>query len=62
MQSLSQSSLCRWDARTIWMRSLLSQFTRGVSRREAVGVAALIFSNPALSLPPQEAKDSEIVR
>ncbi|XP_074587084.1 peptidyl-prolyl cis-trans isomerase FKBP16-1, chloroplastic [Curcuma longa] len=59
---ISASHALRRDARTIRMRSLVSQFSRGVSRREVVGVAALIFSNPALSLPLQEAKDSENIR
>ncbi|XP_042391050.1 peptidyl-prolyl cis-trans isomerase FKBP16-1, chloroplastic-like isoform X2 [Zingiber officinale] len=59
---ISAPHALRRDARTIRMRSLVSQFTRGVSRREVVGVAALIFSNPALSLPLQEAKDSENIR
>ncbi|WOK99952.1 peptidyl-prolyl cis-trans isomerase FKBP16-1, chloroplastic isoform X1 [Canna indica] len=55
----------RWYTRTIWSTKSYRSLTRSscrMSRRILVGIGALLFANPVLSLPQEDAKNSEIIR
>ncbi|XP_065001901.1 peptidyl-prolyl cis-trans isomerase FKBP16-1, chloroplastic-like [Musa acuminata AAA Group] len=56
----------RCDARAIWVKNsyggLIPQTSYRISRRTFVGIGVLVYANPAFSLPPKDAEDSETIR
>lgn len=56
----------RCDARAIWVKNsyggLIPQTSYRISRRKFVGIGVLVYANPAFSLPPKDAEDSETIR